>query len=85
MLVKQHKSETDAVALARDAVIGAFQREHPCPSTGQTTGPPPRFYRKDHVVPLECGGPDIVSSLQWQTIRDARAKDTRELKAWVLS
>jgi hypothetical protein len=26
-------------------------------------------------VPLACGGPGAVSYLQWQTIRDARAKD----------
>jgi hypothetical protein len=32
-------------------------------------------YRKDHVVPLACRGPDTVANLQWQTIRDARAKD----------
>jgi hypothetical protein len=38
---------------------------------------------KDHIVPLACGGPDTVSNLQWQTIRDARAKDTWERKACV--
>jgi hypothetical protein len=26
-------------------------------------------------VPLACGGPDTVANLQWQTIRDAKAKD----------
>jgi hypothetical protein len=38
-------------------------------------------YRKDHVIPLACGGPDAVSNLQWQTVRDARAKDRWELRA----
>jgi hypothetical protein len=28
-------------------------------------------YRKDHVVPLACHGPDAVSNMQWQTIRAA--------------
>jgi hypothetical protein len=41
-----------------------FQREHPCPSTGSTTGRCPG-YVKDHVRPLVCGGPDAVSNLQW--------------------
>ena len=36
---------------------------------------------EDHIAPLACGGPDAVSNLQWQTIRDARAKDSWELRA----
>jgi hypothetical protein len=62
------------------AVTREFQREHPCPSTGQTRGACPG-YRKDHVVPLAWGGPDAVSNLQWQTIADARAKDAWERRA----
>ena len=38
-------------------------------------------YRKGHVVPLACGGPDAVSNLQWQTIADAKAKDVWERRA----
>jgi hypothetical protein len=34
-----------------------------------------RGYRKDHIKPLACGGPDAVWNLQWQTVRDARIKD----------
>jgi hypothetical protein len=48
------------------AVAREFQREHPCPSTGLTSGPCPG-YRKDHIVPLACGGHDPVSNMQWQT------------------
>lgn len=62
------------------AVTREFQREHPCPSTGQTTGACPGYWR-DHVVPLACGGPDAISNMQWQTVRDARAKDRWERKA----
>ena len=62
------------------AVTREFQREHPCPSTGRASGPCPG-YRKDHIVPLACGGPDAVSSLQWQTIAAARAKDAWERTA----
>jgi|SRR5271166_1902657 len=61
-------------------VTREFQREHPCPSTGRTTGACPR-YRRDHIKPLACGGPDAVSNLQWQTITDAKAKDRWERRA----
>ena len=57
-----------------------FQREHPCPSTGLPSGACPG-YRKDHVVPLGCGGPDAVSNLQWQTVAAAKAKDRWEVRA----
>ena len=56
-----------------------FQLPHPCLSTGLTSGPCPG-YVKDHVVPLVCGGPDAPSNMQWQTIREARAKDKWEAK-----
>jgi hypothetical protein len=68
---REHRSRT---------VTREFQREHPCPSTGRTAGACPGF-RKDHIVPLACGGPDTVQNLQWQTIRDARGKDQWERKA----
>src|SRR6516225_2415325 len=51
----------------------------PCPSTGLTSGPCPG-YVEDHIVPLACGGPDAPSNMQWQTIREARAKDKWEAK-----
>ena len=56
-----------------------FQLTHPCPATGLPSGPCP-CYIKDHIVPLACGGPDAVSNMQWQTIREARAKDKWETK-----
>jgi hypothetical protein len=60
-------------------VTREFQREHPCPSTGRTVGACPG-YRKDHVIPLACGGPDAVSNLQWQTVAAAKAKDRWEMR-----
>ena len=56
-----------------------FQLIHSCPSTGLTSGACPGWV-KDHIVPLVCGGPDAPSNMQWQTIRDARAKDKWETK-----
>ena len=61
-------------------VTREFQREHPCPSTGRTSGACPG-YRKDHIKPLACGGPDAVSNMQWQTVAAARVKDRWELRA----
>ena len=58
-------------------VLHAFQREHPCPSTGKTTGRCPG-YIKDHVIPLCAGGADAVVNLQWQSVADAKAKDKIE-------
>ena len=56
------------------AVGREFQREHPCPSTGQTSGACPG-YSKDHIRALDCGGPGSVSNMQWQTTAEAKAKD----------
>jgi hypothetical protein len=63
-----------AKELRSASVKREFQLTHPCPATGRTNGACPG-YVKDHVVPLACRGPDAVSNLQWQTIRDAKAKD----------
>jgi hypothetical protein len=61
-------------------VTREFQREHPCPSTGKTSGGCPS-YRKDHIKPLACGGTAALWNMQWQTIADAKAKDHWETKA----
>jgi hypothetical protein len=55
----------------------SFERQSPCPSTGRTNGRCPG-YIIDHVNPLECGGADAPSNMQWQTTSDAKAKDKTE-------
>ncbi len=55
----------------------AFQHKHPCPSTHKTYGACPG-YVVDHVIALECDGPDSPKNMQWQTIADGRAKDKTE-------
>lgn len=32
----------------------------------------------DHIVPLACGGADAPSNMQWQTVKEAKAKDRVE-------
>jgi hypothetical protein len=44
--------------------------------TGYPHGRP--GYVVDHIIPLECGGADSPSNMQWQTIAEARAKDRTE-------
>jgi hypothetical protein len=35
-------------------------------------------YVVDHIVPLECGGADAPSNMQWQTVQEAKIKDRTE-------
>ncbi len=35
-------------------------------------------YVVDHTVPLECGGADSPSNMQWQTVTEAKIKDRTE-------
>jgi hypothetical protein len=61
------------------AARAQFQREHPCPATGTTSGSCPGWI-VDHVIPLVCGGPDKPSNMAWQTVKDAKEKDKVERK-----
>lgn len=54
-----------------------FQKSHPCPSTGRTSGACPG-YVVDHVQPLKRGGADKPYNMQWQTTSAAKAKDKSE-------
>jgi hypothetical protein len=54
-----------------------FMKEHPCPSTGKTSGRCPG-YVVDHVKALKHGGADEPSNMQWQTKAEAKAKDKWE-------
>jgi hypothetical protein len=59
------------------AAKDAFKRQQRCPSTGRGSGSCPG-YVIDHVKPLECGGADDPSNMQWQTIAEGKAKDKTE-------
>ena len=59
------------------AAKNEFKRSQPCPSTGRSAGGCPG-YVIDHVTPLECGGADAPSNMQWQTVVEGKAKDKTE-------
>lgn len=61
------------------AAKDAFKRQHPCPSTGRSTGACPG-YVIDHINALACGGLDSPSNMQWQTVVAGKAKDKWERK-----
>lgn len=54
----------DGTIARSTSVIAAFRQVHPCPSSGRITGACPGW-AIDHTVPLECGGCDAVSNMQW--------------------
>jgi hypothetical protein len=54
-----------------------FMRSHPCPSTGKRSGAC-AGYIVDHVKPLDCGGADVSSNMQWQRTAEGKAKDKWE-------
>jgi hypothetical protein len=54
-----------------------FKQSHPCSSTGKSNGACPS-YVIDHIKPLERGGADEPSNMQWQTKEAAKLKDRME-------
>lgn len=54
----------DGTIKRSSAVLAAFRRLYPCPSTRLTTGPCVGW-AADHVKPLACGYADAVWNLQW--------------------
>lgn len=64
--------------IARDqSVVREFRKTHACPATQKFTGAC-GGYVVDHKWPLCAGGPDTVDNMQWQTRKDALAKDKVE-------
>jgi hypothetical protein len=57
----------------------AFEKDHPCPATGKTSGACPG-YVVDHIKPLATGGADTPSNMQWQTTEEGKLKDKTERK-----
>jgi hypothetical protein len=83
---RSHRTRHAASGVRRDrkgqikrsaAAKHSFERQHPCPSTGRSSGRCPG-YVVDHVKPLECGGADSPGNMQWQTVAAGKAKDKTE-------
>ena len=67
-------------------LAGQWKRNRPSPTSSRHVTSPSTLpfrpgYRKDHIVPLACRGPDTLSNLQWQTIAGAKVKYQWERKA----
>jgi hypothetical protein len=65
-------TETRSKAVPRE-----FEKLHPCPANGHTSGACPGYVR-DHVIPLCAGGADSTGNMQWQSVADGKAKDRVE-------
>lgn len=51
--------------IARDMhEVFKFRAIYPCPATGLVTGACPGW-AVDHVIPLACGGCDVIGNMQW--------------------
>lgn len=56
-----------------------FAATHLCPSTHRYGLPCPGNVI-DHTDPLACGGPDLASNMQYQSVAAGKLKDTWERK-----
>lgn len=61
-------------------VLRDFQRDHPCPATGERRGACPGFHI-DHIQPLCASGRDTVDNLQWLSTPDHALKTRRDVSA----
>ena len=63
--------------IKRNLLPAEFQKQHPCPTTGKTSGAC-AVQLVDRVVTLKHGGADEPSNMTWMTVADAKAKDRIE-------
>lgn len=66
--------DANGVIVRSTAVTREFQKIHPCPSTGLTYGPC-AGWQKQHVLPLACGGKDMVSNMMWAPLEIKTCKE----------
>lgn len=76
--------DVSGVIVRSSAVITAFRKHHPCPSTALSTGPCPGW-SINHIIPLACGGCDAVANLVYapnsiKTCSDPHCIDRYERK-----
>ena len=68
-----------AAANRDPAQVRAFKKITLCPSTHKFSQKCPG-YVVDHIQAIDCGGLDVPSNMQYQTIADGKAKDKIERK-----
>ena len=61
------KRDASGTIIRSQQVLAAFQKIHPCPSTGNTKGAC-AGWAKNHTLPLACGGCDAVFNLAWMPV-----------------
>jgi hypothetical protein len=71
----------DGTIYRSSAIKAAFQRLHPCPSTGLQKGSCPGW-SIDHVIPLAVGGCDAVVNMQWLPDQIKSAAGTYPKDRW---
>ena len=59
------KRDANGRIIRRSAVITAYKKIHPCPSTGLYGAGACPDYSLNHPIPLACGGCDSVSNLMY--------------------
>ena len=68
---------SDASVARSRAQKRLFAATHLCPSSHRYGLPCPGNVI-DHIDPLACGGPDLASNMQYQTLAEGLAKDKVE-------
>lgn len=78
---KSPKTSKKSTVAARDKKGKIARSEAAKNSFKKQTGFPKgrKGYVIDHIVPLECGGADAASNMQWQTVAEAKIKDRTEM------
>jgi hypothetical protein len=71
----------DGTIKRSNRVINAFKKQHPCPSTGLTSGACPGW-AIDHVIPLVACGRDAVSNMQWLPLTIKACSGTQCKDRW---
>lgn len=61
------RDKNDRIARST-SVLRAYQKLHPCPATGKTSGACPGW-AINHVIPLAKGGCDSVINLMWVPVQ----------------
>lgn len=69
----------DGTTARSTKVINAFKKQWACPANGNHSGACPGW-AIDHIVPLDCGGRDVVWNMQWlpDEIKSAKGPFTKD-------